>query len=514
MFRRDTNLTFGDIDHDTYDSSESTEDEFVAYNYSHSRGHGIMARIQTMLGCRADSQYMYHVRESIKHSRMAELHRRCADLLRVPDPPESDLKLVSLFEKYIPISGYLSSDEYTKLINGIEPVPIPFEPLEGNKICRQCRNLNLRKETFQNGSSRFVSSIMGDLSAEGDYLDKELEKTVEYSATRSDVKHQNLGGLEDIANRPECSFCRLITDCFMRLSKKEFTDHEVEAVITELHYDGIVWLSVVPDPAGDHPDRSFRGKSRSKNQLENADTPASTGRTRIVLSILPEGEVPEDSSFQPPFYFLNAEIFPYTEDDEGSTFHALKWSAENIDTRRPQKWLHACETYHGDACSAPPNYEKMEIHEDMLLVDIEDECLVRGYQSRRYFALSYVWGTSQKTSFQTKKATVEETMKPGGLSKFIEEISNTIIDGLKFASQMNVRYLWVDALCIVQDDEESKPLQINHMDAIYRQAVLTIVAGDNSDSSDGISGLDSRPREKFQRTYNYRHDLTLTANGK
>ena len=83
---------------------------------------------------------------------------------------------------------------------------------------------------------------------------------------------------------------------------------------------------------------------------------------------------------------------------------------------------------------------------------------------------------------------------------------------MQVTREMKCRYLWVDALCIVQDDEESKPYQINHMDAIYRQAILTIVAGDALSAEFDIYGLGSNPRETIQRTYSYRPGLTLTAN--
>jgi hypothetical protein len=51
---------------------------------------------------------------------------------------------------------------------------------------------------------------------------------------------------------------------------------------------------------------------------------------------------------------------------------------------------------------------------------------------------------------------------------------------------MGEKYLWVDSICIIQDDPVVVNAQINQMDLIYTQAVFTIVAatGQNADAPD------------------------------
>jgi hypothetical protein len=57
------------------------------------------------------------------------------------------------------------------------------------------------------------------------------------------------------------------------------------------------------------------------------------------------------------------------------------------------------------------------------------------------------------------------------------------------------RYLWVDALCIMQDDMEHKMRDIANMDRIYNHASATLVALHGADAAAGLPGLrpNSRP---------------------
>jgi len=66
---------------------------------------------------------------------------------------------------------------------------------------------------------------------------------------------------------------------------------------------------------------------------------------------------------------------------------------------------------------------------------------------------------------------------------------------MQMCQDLGQRYLWVDSLCIVQNDTEFQKQQIDIMDEIYASASFTIIAaaGDNADS--GLPGVNKWSRE-------------------
>jgi hypothetical protein len=55
--------------------------------------------------------------------------------------------------------------------------------------------------------------------------------------------------------------------------------------------------------------------------------------------------------------------------------------------------------------------------------------------------------------------------------------------------ELHIRYLWVDALCIVQDDLSEKYTQMAIMAQIYLHAAVCLVAAAGSDANAGLPGV-------------------------
>jgi hypothetical protein len=114
-------------------------------------------------------------------------------------------------------------------------------------------------------------------------------------------------------------------------------------------------------------------------------------------------------------------------------------------------------------------------------------------QSDTYVALSYVWGNGWDFERQLRLTldNLDELQQDGALRKkrFVEGVPATIKNVIGLVSLLGLRYLWVDRLCIVQDDLANKTAQINSMGYIYGGAYLTIVANAGYDANHGLRGI-------------------------
>ncbi|KAK0107962.1 hypothetical protein ONS96_003745 [Cadophora gregata f. sp. sojae] len=93
----------------------------------------------------------------------------------------------------------------------------------------------------------------------------------------------------------------------------------------------------------------------------------------------------------------------------------------------------------------------------------------------------------------TVKDNLEELSQPEAFTKKADQIPRTIRDAMVLTRELGIRYLWVDALCIVQDDFEMKYDHLRGMPSIYALAVFTLAITDGMDANSGIPGVGINP---------------------
>jgi len=172
-----------------------------------------------------------------------------------------------------------------------------------------------------------------------------------------------------------------------------------------------------------------------------------------------------------------------------------------IDPRSYDNWvlsgLSACLHQHGSRCRVgtggiserlPPPPTPQGPLRGLRLIDVSANNVVDAPEACEYIALSYVWGHTN--SLLLLKNTRDDLYAPGGLARF--NIPQTIADAIEVVRQLGQQYLWVDALCIQQDDAADKALQILRMDSVYCRAIATIVAANGDHADSGLCGMSPR----------------------
>ena len=100
-----------------------------------------------------------------------------------------------------------------------------------------------------------------------------------------------------------------------------------------------------------------------------------------------------------------------------------------------------------------------------------------------------MWERSEATSTTLAKLRLHQ--EDQALTNELVVLPRTVRHAIALNRLLGETYLWVDRLCIVQDDESTKSAQINSMASIYADSYLTIVAAQGDDADAGLHGVSS-----------------------
>lgn len=172
-----------------------------------------------------------------------------------------------------------------------------------------------------------------------------------------------------------------------------------------------------------------------------------------------------------------------------SSQESLQWSSRVI--------KNCLETHH--ACNPPSTSEYpsrlLEISRStnsqsefsVRLVDVNE---LPKPLSSGYVCLSHRWGETQSLKTETN------TLRSHARGIPWQSLPPTYQDAIHFTQRLNLHYLWIDSLCIVQDDEREWRHESVRMAAIYRNAFLTLAASKANDDRGGCySGGIGRDRD-------------------
>ncbi|KXJ85435.1 heterokaryon incompatibility protein-domain-containing protein [Microdochium bolleyi] len=157
-----------------------------------------------------------------------------------------------------------------------------------------------------------------------------------------------------------------------------------------------------------------------------------------------------------------------------------------------QRWLAACDNEH-PGCSQASVGPLRILPTRLIALDHVDGVnrarLVRTvadfHGGIKYAALSHCWGgrvplrtVQANLSFHAHEIPLHGIEKEG-------DIPRTFQDAIALCLSLGIAYLWIDSLCIVQDDLAEWQVEAGRMKDVYANATLTIAASNARSSADG-----------------------------
>ncbi|KAI0818455.1 heterokaryon incompatibility protein-domain-containing protein [Xylaria sp. FL0064] len=113
-----------------------------------------------------------------------------------------------------------------------------------------------------------------------------------------------------------------------------------------------------------------------------------------------------------------------------------------------------------------------------------------------YVCLSYCWGVETSTVIRT----LTSNREAHGSGILISVLPQTIQDAITVCRGINIQNLWVDSLCIVQDDKVDWSQEAGRMFDIYLNSELTIYARQSPNCKIGFLGPQKYGSPGWQRS--------------
>jgi hypothetical protein len=163
-------------------------------------------------------------------------------------------------------------------------------------------------------------------------------------------------------------------------------------------------------------------------------------------------------------------------------------SVQDIDTSSPaamllvKRWLRTCIESH-DQC----NCNRTSQHSPTRIIDLSrlklgkrPRLLQNTILREPYVALSHRWGVKGLPTTTCKNFT--DRRKGFDLT----ELSQTMHDAINIVLSLGYRYIWIDALCIIQDSPKDWLSEASKMSSVFSGAVVTIAVADAENHTQGI----------------------------
>ena len=156
-----------------------------------------------------------------------------------------------------------------------------------------------------------------------------------------------------------------------------------------------------------------------------------------------------------------------------------------------REWLRDCNESHSDHGIASAKDNKLPTR----VLDVGDaespnQLLLYNTEGKqgKYIALSHRWGEANPLSTMKKNIDAHHN------AINFNDLPKTFQDAVVITRGLNVQFLWIDSLCIIQDDADDWRRESANMEEVFASAYCTIAATSAKDSNEGF--LNPRPDEQ------------------
>ncbi|KAH7118579.1 hypothetical protein B0J13DRAFT_458258 [Dactylonectria estremocensis] len=262
--------------------------------------------------------------------------------------------------------------------------------------------------------------------------------------------HENRAQLEASASEG-CSLCGLLADLLAKTAPRTIESIHGAEKVDSTGQDTPVRLQV--------PSKAFAA-SNSDFDFQHLTLRYGMSQSKFMLTAIDECSIP------------NSCVVDDIHLGTGSL--RAMWTAKD--------WLETCKASHGECQRMFQATNNKQYPSRLIDVGQENPFLTDNVDaSARYAALSYCWGPPHETLLTTQ-ATLEAHKERIALSC----LPNTLRDAVLATKALDLRYIWIDALCIVQDDPQDWAAEIAIMHSIYLNAELTLTSLVTKSSNDNL----------------------------